>query len=394
MRSPCARRRPQSEMLIGLLPQGFDPGGRLVVFENGNTMLLDPSDHLRMSFPFPKLPREFPVANKLRSISLGGRYQGLVRNDLRTIDVWDRRLGKRLYTIPSISWVFSFAEQSGLVMTFNTNNVSEPILSAWELSTGKLNWKTDVSSFLANYTSRAFEGDYIAMQKGTNLQVSRLEGTQIEEVMQVPVHQWLSSAAVSPDGRLLATAIGDITLRTVPDGEIVGVLKGHTRKTVYLAFSPDGRTLGSIADDQTTRLWSVATHRELLRFPASAEGRGAFQVEFSHDGRALACYRHDGTNAVTSLYFAPSLAEIAIIEGGDYRTAAGDNAATWFHVARELLRQDRPEEAWEACVRSQTLAEARDDVKWWLEPSLQLLRVEILRRLGRIDEAGRENVAF
>ena len=215
-----------------------------------------------------------------------------------------------------------------------------------------------------------------------------------EPVLNLTVPIYLTCAAVSPDGRLLAFSEGDITLKTLPEGRTVGVLKGHTRKGILVAFSPDGRTIASIADDHTTRLWHVGSMRELIRFPASTEDRESYQVEFSPDGRAMATYRHDGTNAVVSLHFAPSFAEIAAAEGGDYRSLAGTDAPTWHEVSRELLRGGRLEAAWEACSRAEELAAAREEIGWWLRPTIRRHRLELLRRMGRIDEAGRENLAL
>jgi len=45
----------------------------------------------------------------------------------------------------------------------------------------------------------------------------------------------------------------------VATGKIQATLKGHTGEVWSVAFSPDGKTLGSGSSDQTVKLWDVAT---------------------------------------------------------------------------------------------------------------------------------------
>src|SRR5262245_34484040 len=69
----------------------------------------------------------------------------------------------------------------------------------------------------------------------------------------------VTCAAFSPDGRRLATASFDRTIKLwdTATGRDVFTLRGHTAGVVALAFSPDGNRLASGGIDHTARVWDA-----------------------------------------------------------------------------------------------------------------------------------------
>jgi WD40 repeat protein len=106
--------------------------------------------------------------------------------------------------------------------------------------------------------------------------------------------------ACSPVGFLVATSGGDKRVRLAKVNPFRHwILSNHTEAVLGMAFSPDGRRLVSGSQDQTVRLWDVATQRELTNWHAHAGG--CRKVRFAPDGRSFASGGADGTVKLWSL---------------------------------------------------------------------------------------------
>ncbi len=100
----------------------------------------------------------------------------------------------------------------------------------------------------------------------------------------------LRAVAISPDGKLLATAIMDksqqLSLWDTETSTLRKALVGHTGQVWGLDFSPDGKLLASASFDRTARFWDVASGAQVMA--PILHSTNVNRVAFSPDGKLLA----------------------------------------------------------------------------------------------------------
>jgi WD40 repeat protein/serine/threonine protein kinase len=101
---------------------------------------------------------------------------------------------------------------------------------------------------------------------------------------------WVYAVAYSPNGQRLAMA--DRTVR-IWDADTSTQLFTHRGRTYPVAYSPDGKRIASGSADRTVKVWDAQVESE-LRFAAKSKKFSAIQA-LSPDGQRLADMRPDGT---------------------------------------------------------------------------------------------------
>lgn len=157
----------------------------------------------------------------------------------------------------------------------------------------------------------------------------------------------VSDAALSPDGRTVATANlgGTIDLVALPSDRLLRVFKPFSRITSKVTFDPaDANILAAVGDHQTVKLIDVRTGAVRESLPGNSDPIYSSAIAFSPDGNAIATAApsHNVTiwsthsrrllttltgnsNAVGGIAFSPDGHIIATVSG---RTAALWDAGT------------------------------------------------------------------
>ena len=126
----------------------------------------------------------------------------------------------------------------------------------WDIATGKAlaTMQEITSESLVYFTSTGDKLISVRLSDGTIHQWDYVSG---KIVATIQGREQISSAALSPDGRMLATTSSrTIRLWDLATGKNVATLRGHSPPIWKLAFSPDGRILAS-ASVGTLQLWDV-----------------------------------------------------------------------------------------------------------------------------------------
>jgi WD40 repeat protein/serine/threonine protein kinase len=163
---------------------------------------------------------------------------------------------------------------------------SDRTVKLWDLDTGR-----EVATFHGHKDeadSVAFspDGKMVASGDDNGYVILWDVATQKEHLRMKGHSEFIDGLAFSPDGKTLASAANDSFVKVwrVADGAEVSTLTGHQGRLHKVQFSPDGTLLASSGSDDTVKLWDVSTWSERATLPNIKPT----DLAFSPDGKTLA----------------------------------------------------------------------------------------------------------
>ncbi|MFP4101785.1 WD40 domain-containing protein [Coleofasciculus sp.] len=201
---------------------------------------------------------------------------------------WQLRQNQKRQEITEIqrNIELNIAESERFLASNQKLNAIRKAFIAWKmqqyLGGKKLETKPKVEQMLQRAVS-----DFKEYQEYNNLEdykVNKGEKGHKDAVIQV---------AFSPDGKTIATASFDHTVKLwQPNGKLIHTIQEND-KVNSLAFSPDGKLIATASFDNTVKLWKLDGSSPIRTFQGHSEG--VFGVAFSPDSKLIATASGDKT---------------------------------------------------------------------------------------------------
>ncbi|KAJ5319743.1 hypothetical protein N7508_000026 [Penicillium antarcticum] len=214
----------------------------------------------------------------------------------KTIKLWNLDTGKELWTLKGHSGSIASVAFSPLDHQILASGSSDKSIKLWSLDTGKeLRTLEGHSSSVSSLSFSPLNKQILASgSDDKSVKLWNLDtGNELRTLKGHP--GWVLSVAFSPDGRMIASASGEIImLWDAKTGQELQKLLRHSRLVRSVAFSPmNSRVLASGSDDGTIKLWNLDTGNALQTL------RGHLQwvrsIGFSLDGQTISSGSGDKT---------------------------------------------------------------------------------------------------
>ncbi len=235
-----------------------------------------------------------------RAVALFPDGTRLATGDGVGIRVWDAATGAavRTITLRRGNPYTVAVTPDGRQLAASNDAYAAPGLQFWDAATGEPLPPWSMPSPI-DFSRLAFSPDGRRLAAHAGAGVAVWDVATRRPLFDSPAAPTLGTAALAwaPDGRTLASGSANVLyVWDVLDGHEVARLKQSRKHFQAAAFSPDGRTLVTVSNEATARVWDAATWRERQAYAWGAGGLKC--VAFAADGLRLAAGGEKGQAVV------------------------------------------------------------------------------------------------
>jgi WD40 repeat protein len=212
-----------------------------------------------------------------------------------TLSVWEAGTGRRLRLFNS-----AFKEVVSLSFSSDGKRIAcagdDEAVRVWDVETGTGPDTLTLREQAGVVARGRFtpDGKWLTAVGGPDARVKVWDPWTGQEILNFKGHSERDTiVAFSPDGRRIAFAGSDWTLKVLGGDTERSALEGHDGAIHGVAFSPDGSRLASAGADRKVKVWDVATGRETRSLDGHTSG--VVSVAFSPDGSRLVSASDDRT---------------------------------------------------------------------------------------------------
>lgn len=390
--------------------------------------------HMRHVFPLKSVnsQQKFQIPESIETMvfSPDGRFLATIswQGDDRPITIWEAATGRLVARVahPGGCHILAFSPDNRLLATstggkfagyspadestgetsFLEKDIGERTVKVWDPATG-----TEVYHLNHDNAVKAVafspDGKWIATSSWDN--TARLwESGSGREVARLAEPTGVIATTFRDQSTELVTISMDYHAQVWEAPQRQEVRLEHLGPVRAVAFSPDGKWLGTGSGDRTARLWETTTGREVARLDHPEE---VTHLAYSPDGHFLATGMHgmwheEEKPTTVRLWEVPSGREIALLahpriftclvfspDGSRLATGCGDGIIRMWETAtgREMFRLDaqKKEKEYEDSVRSLAFSPdgrrlaagyTHEGIRFWDLATQQQLQLQLMEK--------------
>jgi WD40 repeat protein len=275
----------------------FSPDGRFIVSGGDDTVVrLWSLDNLR-TFPMPVQRYRGQTKRVLTVAFSPDGTRVIAGGEDNNAMLWDTSTGELLMTLSGhTAKVYSalYAPDGTRILTASEDGT----YNLWDAESGRLLETVNAHADGVRSAAWSADGRWIVTGGRGNSRQVRLWDAETSELLRefVGFEASITGVAISPDGRSLLTSSDDQTVRLfdIATAQQRWRVNTHVPSARTVAFSPDGRYAVSGGADNAARVWNAGDGSEVVAF--SGGHHGAVQsVSFSSDGQWILTSSYDSS---------------------------------------------------------------------------------------------------